>query len=227
MSYLDRVLDTTHINMLDYDSRGRNCCTPSGDMIPIAALSPVLPELDSKKFKATVVLIWPYSPSASHFALLLADPDMRLRHNNGHVRVRFSGSSAKAVAATGVTIGDEMMISLQGATLTKQEMNKTLGENIAWELSYTDTVVLQALRNGNSFANLDIVHTAHVADLQSLSSPDVVAVDSSVTQRPIPGFLEKRKISYEFRPETDNDLLVYEIDETECQKRQGKVYRDP
>jgi hypothetical protein len=221
---LDQVLDTLHIKMLEYDSNGRNCCATSGEVIPISTLSPGLSGLNSKRFKATVVLIWPYSPSASHFALLLADPDMRLRHKHGHVRVRFSGPSAKAVAATGVTIGDSMIISLQGATWTKQEMNKTLGENIAWELSYTDTVVLQALRNGNSLANLDIVRTAHVPDPKSLGPQKTVAATSSMTKRPLPAFLEGKTVSHESWRETHHDSS---ISKTNGEKRQGKVYRDP
>jgi hypothetical protein len=211
--------------MHDCDSKVQAHCTPTAEEIPISALHPGLPELYLKRFKATVVLIWPYSPSASQFALLLADPDLRSRHKQGHVRVRFLGSSAKAVAATGVTIGDEMVISLQGATFTKQEMNKTLGENIDWELSYTHTVVLQALHNGNPLANLDIVHKAHVPAPRTPGLQDVVAIPSSMTQRPMPVFLEGRKVSYEYWLETNRNPWASEDDETNGKKRQDKVCR--
>jgi hypothetical protein len=214
-----------HVTMHDYDSKVQAHCTRTTDEIPISALHPRLPELNSKRFKATVVLIWPYSPSASQFALLLADPDLRSRHKQGHVRVRFLGSSAKAVAATGVTIGDDMVISLQGATFTKQAMNKTLGENIDWELSYTHTVVLQALRNSDPLANLDIVQTAQVSALTSRTSQDIVAIPKYTTQRPIPIFLEGRRVSYEYWLETNNNPLACEDDHTHSQNRQKKVYR--
>jgi hypothetical protein len=224
---LDQVLDTLRINMLEYDSKGRNCCASSANTVPISALSPGLPELNSKRFKGTVVLIWPYSPSASQFSLLLAEPDMRLRHKHGHVRVRFSGPSAKAVAATGVTIGDAMMLTLQGAMWTKQETTKLLGENIAWELSYTDTVVFQALRNGSSLSNLDIVRTAHVPEPMSPSLQQIVPAASPMTQRSMPGLFEDRNVSYESGLGTHRDPSVEEIDETNRRKRQGKVYRNP
>jgi hypothetical protein len=121
----------------------------------ISALNPEMLGLESTKFRAKVVLIWPYSSSACQVALLLADPNIRSRHRKSQVRARFSGFSAKAIAKTGIGVGDEIILGLQGAEFTKEGLVSTPGESIDWELSYTQTVVFQAFRDGSELASLD------------------------------------------------------------------------
>jgi hypothetical protein len=124
--------------------------------IPIAELKPELPDLDTKQFKAIVTLIWPWSSSARQFALLLVEPEFRLRRRNGQVRARFSGSSARAIANTGVGIGDEVVLSLRGASFVRGSSVNTPGKSIDYELEYKQTVAIQVTRDGTELANLEL-----------------------------------------------------------------------
>src|ERR1700709_2357096 len=82
--------------------------------VPIPSLSPSVPLPTSSCIDAIVSLVWPYSSSTQHCALLLADPDARLRYRKGQVRVRFNGPSAQAIARSHVSIGDKVQLSLEG-----------------------------------------------------------------------------------------------------------------
>ncbi|PSN75326.1 hypothetical protein BS50DRAFT_644166 [Corynespora cassiicola Philippines] len=135
--------------------------------VPIAELSPNLRDPASKQFKAEVTLIWPYSSVAREFALLLAEPDLRLRRRKGQVRVRFTGSSAKAIATTGVGIGDEVTLSLRGAHFVQEGGISTPGKSIDWELEYAQTLTVQAFREGNEIAQLDFTNVAPTPAPQS------------------------------------------------------------
>lgn len=114
------------------------------ERLPIAQLSPELPDLETKEFRAIVTLIWPFSSSTRQCALLLAEPDFRLRRNKGQVRVRFTRSSARAIAGTGIGIGDEIILRLEGSRFVQEEEHiRTPGKSIDWELSYAQTLVAQ------------------------------------------------------------------------------------
>jgi len=126
----------------------------------ISDLNPALTAFESKQFSASVILVWPYSSSQRRFALLLAEPDLRLRRNKGQVRARFTGSSARAIATTGVGIGDEVVLSLQGAKFVKEGSVQTPGKSIDWELEFTQSVVVQVFRNGNQIADLELLNVA-------------------------------------------------------------------
>lgn len=116
--------------------------------LPIAELTPELPNLDSKQFRAVVRLLWPFSSSTRQCALLLVEPDFRLRNKKGQVRVRFTGSSARAIAETGVGIGDEVVIGLRGAQFVQETVDiRTPGKSLDWELTYSQTLVVQVRRN--------------------------------------------------------------------------------
>jgi hypothetical protein len=119
------------------------------ECLPIAELKPELPNLPTKQFKAIITLLWPYSSSTRQCALLLAEPDFRLRRKKGQVRVRFTGASAKAIAESGAGIGDEMIIGLGAVQFVPQETGiSTPGKSIDWELSYSHTLDAR-VRNTN------------------------------------------------------------------------------
>ena len=126
------------------------------DNTPIANLNPELPELASKHIRAVVSLVWPYSSLTRQFALLLAEPDFRLRRKKGQVRVRFCGPSAKAIAESGVGIGDEVVLELRGAQFVQEEADtiQTPGRSIDWELSFSRTLVAQVCAHRNHLFNL-------------------------------------------------------------------------
>ena len=111
--------------------------------VPIAELQPAL-ESHCTSITGIVTLIWPYSSSRKTLSLLLAEPDFRLRRHRGQVRVHFTGSSATAVARSGVSIGAQISLSLVGVQWAKDEsMPRTPGKGVEWELQFRERVVLQ------------------------------------------------------------------------------------
>jgi hypothetical protein len=114
------------------------------ERLPIAELKPELPNLELKQFKAVITLVWPFSSSTRQCALLLAEPDFRLRRSRGQVRVRFTGASACAIAQSGAGIGDEVVLGLGAAQFVEQEAGiSTPGKGIDWELRYSHTLHAQ------------------------------------------------------------------------------------
>lgn len=123
-----------------FDIRGKT--QPS---VPIAQLQPSISP-DTITIVGQVALIWPYSSSKKSFGLLIVEPDFRLRRERGQVHVNFSNSSAKAVALSGVKIGDEVLLSMVGVEWTKDEATpRTPGHGIDWELCFRERLVLQVL----------------------------------------------------------------------------------
>jgi hypothetical protein len=114
------------------------------EFIPIAQLGPSLPTAERKRIRAIVTIIWPYSFSTRSAALLLVEPDFRLRSEQGQVRVQLRGPSAAAVARTHVTSGDEVILSLEGAKWVEATPDiSTPGKSVDSELVYTRRLVLQ------------------------------------------------------------------------------------
>ncbi|KAI4224322.1 MAG: hypothetical protein L6R36_004763, partial [Xanthoria steineri] len=128
------------------------------DYIPIAQLDPTT-AASAKTVQGIVTLIWPYSVSSQTFSVLLAEPDFRLRRQRGQVRVRFRGSSAKALAKCDVQSGDLVNLSLLNAQCEKDEVALgTPGRGIEWELCFDERVLLQIQRENQEPINLDIDH---------------------------------------------------------------------
>ena len=116
--------------------------------VPIAHLSPHLESADTSSVHGIVTLIWPYNSLTQSLSLLLVEPDFRLRRHQGQVCIHFLGSSAKALAKTGVSSGDELSLSLQGASWEQDgETASTPGRGIAWKVTFGDRVLLEV---GNS-----------------------------------------------------------------------------
>ncbi|CAA9962931.1 Telo-bind multi-domain protein [Pyrenophora teres f. maculata] len=196
------------------------------DQLHIPELNPELPGIETKHFRAKVTLIWPYSSSARQFALLLVEPDLRLRRKNGQVRARFSGSSAKAIATTGVGIGDEVVLSLQGAQFVQEGVVSTPGKSIDWELSYTHTVVAQVYRNGTATANLELVDVtptpAPASPIRRVSS----GAPGPVLQFESPAFLKRARLSNGPFFEAPYDPLAEDDDEEHDKKRRRKSFKN-
>lgn len=63
--------------------------------------------------------------------------------------MRFSGSSARAIAGTGVGIGDKVVLGLRGAQFVQEDADvRTPGKSIDWELVFSQTVVVQVFETG-------------------------------------------------------------------------------
>ncbi|KAF2024294.1 hypothetical protein EK21DRAFT_104780 [Setomelanomma holmii] len=191
----------------------------------IAELNPELAR-DSTQFKAAVTLIWPYSSSQRQFALLLAEPDFRLRRKKGQVRARFSGSSAKALATTGVGIGDEVVLSLTGAQFVKEGTVSTPGRSIDWELEYTQTVAIQVFRDGSEIARLDLVDVAPTPAPRSPVRREAIGAPSPAQQWSSPAFLKRARLFDGPFFEAPFDPLADENAEGHDKKRRRKSYRD-
>jgi hypothetical protein len=196
------------------------------DTIHIAELHPELPARDTKHFKAAVTLIWPWSSSQRQFALLLAEPDFRLRRKKGQVRARFSGSSAKALATTGVGIGDVVILSLRGAQFVQEDIVSTPGRSIDWELQYTQTVAVQVFRDGNEIANLELQDVAPTPAPRSPVRRQTNAIPSPIQEWSSPAFLKRARLSDGPFFEAPYDPLADENAEGHDKKRRRKSYRD-
>ena len=115
--------------------------------IPIAQLGPSI-DVEHNYIKGVVTLIWPYSSSTKSMSILLVEPDFRLRRNKGQVRITFHDSSAKAVARSEISSGDELVISLLGVSWAKDDgILRTPGRGVEWELQYTERLILQVRGN--------------------------------------------------------------------------------
>lgn len=125
--------------MMDATEESSPNARPSLTKVPIAQLSPTLEQAKEKCISATVTLVWPYSSSTKSFALLLAEPDFRLRRSNGQVKVVFHGRVAEKVAGSLVGIGDHVSLALNGLEFVENSAaTQTPGRSIAWDVHFNN-----------------------------------------------------------------------------------------
>ena len=143
----DEVFDKTRCRSL----------TKTMDPIPITSLAPETAPPANKSIRGIVTLFWPYSSSTRQCALLLADPDFRLRSRKGQVRIRFTGATAEAVAKSRVGIGDEVVLGLNGAAWEEDaEATRTPGKSVDGELVFRRKLGLKiAKAEGEVDVNVD------------------------------------------------------------------------
>ncbi|KAK0264738.1 hypothetical protein LTS09_001145 [Friedmanniomyces endolithicus] len=108
--------------------------------------------------RGIVTLSWPYSSSTQQCALLLADPDFRLRKQKGQVRVCFTGDAAAAVARAHLGVGDEVVLRLQGSSWADRvDATRTPGRSVDGELSFGRHVELTIKRTtGDVVVKVDV-----------------------------------------------------------------------
>jgi hypothetical protein len=139
------------------------------EIVPISHLGPSLWYPETRRIKAIVTLIWPYSSSTKSVALLLAEPDFRLRFKRGQVRVQFRGPSAAALARTKIGSGDEIFLHLDGVQWIEADPGITTpGKSIDTELLFKRRLVCQVglvkkitIRQKNTVAEREIIHLDH------------------------------------------------------------------
>ncbi|OJJ83168.1 uncharacterized protein ASPGLDRAFT_26761 [Aspergillus glaucus CBS 516.65] len=148
--------------------------------IPIAQINPDLDRLSESSIRATVTLVWPYSSSTKAFSFLLADPDFRLRRSNGQVKVVLHGLVAEKVAETRVGIGDEVVLSLAGSRLDKNETaTQTPGRYVAWDVHFDNRVHLEISRSSNHYATVKVDTPVEPAQrIEEEPAPPVTPVPS-------------------------------------------------
>ncbi|KAI0381767.1 hypothetical protein F5Y04DRAFT_254301, partial [Hypomontagnella monticulosa] len=118
----------------------------SAKIIGIADLGPELLEPASCAIRSVVTITWPYNSVKGTFAFILAEPDYRLRRNKGQVRINLSGSSAKAAGESGLSSGDEVLLSLDSVEWEPEQVKKRQslpGAGIDWQANFGEKVLLQ------------------------------------------------------------------------------------
>ena len=116
--------------------------------IPIASLNPFRKVDRPASIEAIITLIWPFTSANGKAAFLCAEPDFRLRRDKGQVRVQFSKDAAKAVATSGVGIGDTIRLSLAGARWTQHDhATKTPGRSVEGEMLFNRQLRLRVSTN--------------------------------------------------------------------------------
>lgn len=113
---------------------------------PIADLGPELPEPASCTVHGVVTITWPYNSVKGTFAFILAEPDYRLRRNKGQVRINFSGPSAKVAGESGLSSGDDVLLSLDSVEWEPEQVKKRQslpGAGIDWQAKFCEKVLLQ------------------------------------------------------------------------------------
>ncbi|GFG16689.1 dynein heavy chain-like protein PF11_0240 [Aspergillus udagawae] len=125
--------------------------------IPIAQISPDADLILERSIHAIVTLVWPYSSSNKSLSLLLAEPDFRLRRNNGQVKVVFRGRAAESVAKSQVGIGDHVYLGLAGSKFVLSEaVAQTPGKCVPWDVQLDDRVLLEIWRSSLHFSTVKL-----------------------------------------------------------------------
>ncbi|KAJ5099643.1 hypothetical protein N7532_006644 [Penicillium argentinense] len=167
--------------------------------VPIAQLSPTLEQLEGKCIYATVTLVWPYSSSTKSLALLLAEPDIRLRRSNGQVKAVFHGRVAEKVAGSLVGIGDHVRLALKGSNLVENNTAaQTPSRSVAWDIHFKRNVSLEVDRTSR---NQSVVIIDEEPVGSPPSTPQVTSIESQdTTNGPgawgSPAFLRTARYSY-------------------------------
>ncbi|KAL1297778.1 hypothetical protein AAFC00_006315 [Neodothiora populina] len=145
------------------------------EVVAISSLDPSDPVPSDTVITALVSLLWPYSSTTGQCALLLADPDFRKRYRKGQVRVRFSGPSARAIAKSKISIGDQVDIRLDGARWINPAHDgplvQTPGKGVEGELIFGTSLKLNIRKDGQQERHLlDVNEPADAPSSQSFTN---------------------------------------------------------
>lgn len=149
------------------------------EIVPISSLTPSSALPTDCGFKALVTLLWPFSSTTGQCALLLADPDARQRYQKGQVRVRFTGPSARQIAASGIGIGDSVQVALVGVQwLTESDTTlvKTPGRSVDGELVFKNRLHMTITRGQTEPRTIDVDEsTEHTSPKPSMAPSTPIA----------------------------------------------------
>ncbi|KAK4953612.1 hypothetical protein LTR10_008215 [Elasticomyces elasticus] len=186
--------------------------------VPIQSLAPNTAPPAEASIRGIVTLLWPYSSSTKSCALLVADPDFRLRKQRGQVRVRFHGEVAAAVARARLAIGDEVVLRLQGANWEQDVSTATTpGRNVGGELSFGRHLDLRIARAEGEIAVVvdapapqrSPVQAQRVVHATPVQRPSRAAhLDGPGPSMPIyssPAFTKRMRLSGDFASDLDDD----------------------
>ncbi|KAJ5381459.1 uncharacterized protein N7496_003887 [Penicillium cataractarum] len=189
---------------------------------PIAHLSPTLEHPEDKCIYATVSLVWPYSSSTKSLALLLAEPDFRLRRPNGQVKAVFHGRVAETVAEQHIGIGETVCLSLKDPSFVPNDAaSQTPGRSIAWDLCFERGLTLEVDRSSQNLPSVRIeVELPAPHEAEPPSTPRLISNDSDTVLAPTreswgsPAFHKSSRrssgsaVDFAFDPFTEEDGFV-------------------
>ncbi|KAK4891509.1 hypothetical protein LTR27_009839 [Elasticomyces elasticus] len=189
-----------------------------GKLASYKSLAPDTAPPAEASIRGIVTLLWPYSSSTKSYALLIADPDFRLRKQRGQVRVRFHGEVAAAVARARLGIGDEVVLRLQGADWEQDVSTATTpGRNVGGELSFGRHLDLRIARAEGEIAVVvdapapqrSPVRAERVLHATPVQRPSRAAhLDGPGPSMPIyssPAFTKRMRLSGDFASDLDDD----------------------
>ncbi|GAQ08929.1 hypothetical protein ALT_6250 [Aspergillus lentulus] len=153
--------------------------------LPIAQISPEVHRISEKSIHAIVTLVWPYSSSNKCLSLLLAEPDFRLRRNNGQVKVVFRGRAAEAVAKSQVGIGDHVYLALAGSKFVPSEaVAQTPGKCVSWDVQLDDRVLLEIWRSSQHFSTVKLdPSTVPTQNIEDAIAPPATPIANGRVER--------------------------------------------
>ncbi len=116
----------------------------AGTRTPIAQLSPELPEQASRAVCGHITIIWPYNSVTKTPLSFLPSPMCASAAQMGKYASSCVALGAEAVAGIGCGGGDEILLSLDGATwATDESARKVPGAQLGWQLQFLRKASLQ------------------------------------------------------------------------------------
>ncbi|KAL2268681.1 hypothetical protein VTJ83DRAFT_3527 [Remersonia thermophila] len=185
---------------------------------PIAQLGPDLPDQPSRVVRGQVTITWPYNSVNKTLAVLIAEPDVRLRRNKGQIRIVLSGPSAVAVSACGLGAGDELLFALAGAEWSKDASpGRIPGARVEWQLQFGWKLLLQVTSSESGevrHINIDsppqhepdepptvVARPPSPAPAPASLPPDIPSTARKISAAPLeeypsPAFMKRARMSY-------------------------------
>lgn len=149
--------------------------------VSITELGPSLANGAEKQICAIISQIWPYSPSTQKCALLLAD-------RRGIVLVLLAGPAAQAVAHSMITVGDEVVLSLQGAKWVGATVGLFMpGKSVDAGLLFEERLLMWIRREGTEAITVNVEATPQAASLHNVTdTPTSTKIGSKRRAPPSP-----------------------------------------
>ncbi|KAL7275783.1 hypothetical protein RUND412_001262 [Rhizina undulata] len=156
--------------------------------LPLASLSPEASTSEPAYLLVVATLLWPFSPSSSSLSFLACEQDFRLRLSKGQLRVNLQGPAAHELASKKLQIGDEVMISLEGAVF--EELENPTARDVPWSIAFSKRLVMK-IKNNSGWSTIDIDSPETLETIPSPSPSDGVVIPERETPpRPSYGFLQ-------------------------------------
>jgi hypothetical protein len=146
--------------------------TTMSTTIPIQDLDPTNSPPSDRAIRAVVTLSWPYSSSTRQCALLLSEPDFRLRARGGQIRVKFSGPAARAVAGSRLGIGDEVLLELGAGEWAAGAAVHVPGKSVG-ELHFERGVRLRVQKEGSDDVEVSVADDEANEVEEETPQPDI------------------------------------------------------